>query len=67
MILIWDLAEDGRNLTDHVRLVDVRYQEQIAFRREVDAVFVDLDDLGSVPLNKTRRWRVPLYWCGPGR
>ena len=38
------LAEDGRNLANHIRLVDVRYQEQVAFRREVDAVFVDLDD-----------------------
>ena len=46
------LAEDGRNLTDHVRLVDVRYQEQVAFGREVDAVFIDLDDFGFRPVEQ---------------
>lgn len=46
------LAEDSRNLTDHVRLVDVRYQEQVAFGREVDAVFIDLDNFGFRPVEQ---------------
>ena len=38
------LPKNRGNLTDHIRLVDMRCQEQVAFGREIQAVFIDLDD-----------------------
>ena len=46
------LAEDSRNLADHIRLVDVGYEEQVAFRFKVDAVFIDLNDFRFRPIEQ---------------
>ena len=33
-------------MTDHIGLVDMRCQQQIVFRLEVDAIFINLNDFG---------------------
>lgn len=46
------LAKDGGDLTDHVWLVNVWHEKEIAFRREVDAVLVDLHDLWQLAVEE---------------